>query len=77
MHPFFFIVSEGKFSRVALEKIVCVVRIGDRVQVHTDEEIYEPEVGMERFKELLPEEKFRWMSQRMAVAREIIDGSRT
>lgn len=71
MHPFFFIVSNEKFSRVDLEKIVCVVGMGDRVQVHTTEEIYEPVVKMEQLREILPEERFWRVSERMIVARRV------
>jgi hypothetical protein len=71
MQNFFFIVSNGKFLRVDLEKIVCVVEINDRVQVHTEDDIYEPRVKMEKLRELLPERNFTWVNQRMAIARGI------
>ncbi|PZR28271.1 MAG: hypothetical protein DI535_07655 [Citrobacter freundii] len=69
MQHFFFIVSNGKFSRLDLEKIVCVVGIADRVQVHTTDEIHTPKVNMERIREQLPEERFIWIGKRMSVAK--------
>ncbi|MET0462289.1 MAG: hypothetical protein ABW007_04020 [Chitinophagaceae bacterium] len=69
MQNFFFIVSNGKFLRVDLGKIVCVAEVGDRVQVHTSKDIYTPQVKMEKIRELLPEEGFIWVGESMAVAR--------
>ncbi|MCG2618120.1 hypothetical protein LZZ85_27705 [Terrimonas sp. NA20] len=71
MQNFFFIVSNGKFLRVDLEKVVCVVGIGDRVQVHTADDIYTPQVKMERIREKLRKERFIWVGESMAVAKEM------
>jgi hypothetical protein len=71
MQNFFFIVSNAKFLRVDLEKIVCVVGINDRVQLHTVNDIYTPQVQMEKIRELLPGERFIWVGKRVAVAREM------
>ncbi len=71
MQHFFFIVSNGKFLRVDLEKIVCVVGVGDHVQVHTTDDIYTPQVEIEKISKHLPEERFIWVGKNMAVARGI------
>jgi hypothetical protein len=71
MQNFFFIVSNNKFLRVDLEKIVCVVEIDDRVQVHMADDIYTPQVKMERIREQLREERFILVGENMAVSREM------
>ena len=71
MPPFFFIISNSKFLRVDLDKIVCVVKTSDGVQVHTNNAIYEPVVTMDELKSVLPEDLFTYVNPKLVVAKAI------
>ncbi len=58
---FFFMVSNGKFTRIDHSKIVCLVATDDHVQLHTLTDIHQPKIPVKEMKELLPEDKFVWL----------------
>lgn len=69
MHPFFFIISEGKFVRIDLENIMYVIEAKDYVYLSTKAGDYKPDVSIEKIKELLPCDQFIWINETTAISR--------
>jgi hypothetical protein len=66
---FFFTISNGKFLRIDLNQLVCGISMNDRAHLHTETDLNKPALTLQQMKELLKEDLFIWINDRIALSR--------
>ena len=57
------------WSGIDLDKLVCGFFMNDHAQLHTTTELHTPKITVREMRELLTEERFNWISERVAFSR--------